>query len=122
MTQPAVPSQPIPLNQAASLMLRLRQRGGAAAAKETADEADPLGAIIRCIESAPGSKQSSAAVTLMTDIVRNIASPASTLETLDDISDELASLIALFGERYAAHYQEDPRLARFRRVKHHRPA
>lgn len=120
MTLPTARLHAIPLNAAAWLMLELRARG-IAPVTEAAELEDPLGAIIRSIEGAPGSRQSLAAVTLMSDIAGNMASPSSTPETLDEISAGLASLIALFSERYKTDYQSDARLARFRRVKHHRP-
>jgi hypothetical protein len=111
----------IPLNVAARLMLELRERARRAVL-EPADLDDPLAAVIRRIEAAPGSRQSVAAFSVMTDIVRNMARPATAPEALEDIADELVGLIALFSERYHNGYLHDPRLARFRHVKQPRSA
>jgi hypothetical protein len=120
MDRSAACARPIPLNATARLVLEVRRRATAPIAHAD-DCRDPLEAIIRCIEGAPGSRQSLAVVVLMTDIVRNTASPRSTPETLNEISAETASLIALFSERFEVEYRHDARLARFRRVKLHRP-
>lgn len=111
----------IPLNRAAHLMLELRARARSTRLEDN-DAQDPLAAIIRWIESTPGSRQSLAAVSLMTDIVRGMTAPNSSLETLEELSEELAALIGVFSERYQTGYLHDPRLARFRLVKHHRLA
>lgn len=119
MDRSTASAQPIPLNGTARLVLEIRKRA-TTPITQTADAEDPLDAIIRCIEGAPGSRQSMAGVAVMSDIVRKAAAPASTPEMLEDISDQLASLIALFAECYESRYRHDPRLARFRWVKHHR--
>jgi hypothetical protein len=111
----------IPLNVAARLMLELRSRAQRAVL-EAPELEDPLAAIIRRIEAAPGSKQSLAALSVMTDIVRNMARPATAPEALEAIADDLVGLIALFSERYHSGYLHDPRLARFRHVRQPRSA